>query len=279
MKQISSTNIKYAVRSRHCLEENKGLSVIHKCRKPEYAQCEHWQQYDDSSNLIISSFGTVRRYNKRGGMTEIANNRELKTKISFIYNGKTLYVKRLVAEFFAAIGTGDRIVNINGDIYDNKIDNISYAQSDSIFKPIIPRKSSINIPILQYTLSGNFLCAWQNADEAAERLSFRRGDILMCAEGRVLSAHNFIWTFDTDDRRIHKLPTAYMKAEALQPHLIRIVNKDKEYYFATISAAADLFLISEYEAMKRCMIGQEYDGWKFSCPGESYERSQIKWKD
>ena len=70
-----------------------------------------------------------------------------------------------------------------------------------------------------------------------------------------------------------------MKAEELQPYLIRAVNGDKEYYFATISAAADLFLISEYEAMKRCIIAQEYDGWKFSCPGESYERSQIKWKD
>ena len=279
MKQISSTSIKYAVRSRHCLEESKGLSVIHKCRKPEYAQREHWQQYDDSSNIVVSSFGKVRRYNKRGRIIEITNDENLKTRISFTHNGQTLYVKNLVAECFAAAGTGDKIVNINGDIYDNKIDNLCYIQTDSIHKPIIPRKNSINIPILQYTLSGNFLCAWQNADEAAERLSFRRGDILMCAEGRVLSAHNFIWTFDTDDRRIHKLPTAYMKAEELQPYLIRAVNGDKEYYFATISAAADLFLISEYEAMKRCMIGQEYDGWKFSCPGKSYERSQIIWKD
>ena len=280
MKQISATTIKYAVRSRHNYEENKKIVVAHKCLKPEYAEREHWLQYGESSNLLVSSFGNIRRYSKNGGMTEIINDSVSNSKNSFMYCGKTVYVKKLVADCFAAVGTGDRILNMNGDIYDNRIDNLCYVSADSIKKPVISRKNSVNMPVLQFTLAGRYLCSWNNADEAAERLSFRRGDILMCAEGCVLSAHNFIWTFNSDNRRVHKkLPSAEMKAETIRPFLIHAVNGDKELYFATLSAAAEMFLISEFEMMKRCMIIQDYDGWSFTYPGQSYERSQIRWKD
>ena len=261
------------------IEQNNKICVIHKCRNPEYLKEETWLQCHLADNYLISSWGRVSRHNKDGNGIEILDINS-NASIPIIYIERKSYpVKDLVARCYRIEGHGQLVININRDRLDNKIDNLLYIPQSKNIKHKTNRDFTKSQPITQYTLSGMFVQKWRNADEAAKFLGFRSGDILMCAEGEVLTAHDFIWVFSSDEEFVKRLPGVHEKISRLKPFIITGSGLYSECEFATIAEASKYTGLPEYEIMKRCVISDNYPDWSFSYSGKSYKRSEIIWKE
>ena len=279
MTYIYPKDISYALLSRRMIEQNNKICVIHKCRRPEYLKEETWLHCQFSDKYLISSWGRVFRLFKNGTMVELKGSPSTSSIPTVRIKTKKYPVKKLVANCFGAEGHGEVLININRDQLDNKIDNLLYIPQSKNKKHQTNRDFTRLQPVTQYTLSGMFVQKWRNADEAAKFLGFRSGDILMCAEGEVLTAHDFIWVFSSDEEFVKRLPGVHEKISQLKPFIITGSGLYSECEFATIAEASKYTGLPEYEIMKRCVISDNYPDWSFSYSGKSYKRSEIIWKE
>jgi hypothetical protein len=278
MKYIYSNDISFALRSRRSLEEKNKVCVVHKCKQREYIEKETWVRHCLNEKILVSSWGHIDRQKNSGEIMPVCGYNRDDPILSVFINGRKYQAKHLVAECFNAYGNGEYVININRDPYDNMIDNLRFVPKTQVRRHRISRELTATLPLTQFTLGGSIVQKWNNADEAASVLGFRKGDILMCAEGEVLTAHDFIWIFG-DDIHISRLQSLQEKIRLLEPFIIIGTNRYCEYVFSTISEAGRFTGLTEYEVMKRCIIMDDYPDWTFTYTGKTYKRSEIIWKD
>lgn len=243
------------------------VQIIRKYKNKQYLENETWCKMLLEGECYISSYGRILVIQKNGKERiknfVAKNHKNLVARI----NRRDIWVHINVAKYFNAVGKGDKVIHINRDYKDNKIDNLmcctkSYATATN---KLVCRNRTKDKSLLQYTLTGEFLRRWNHVDEIVEAFDYRSGDILHCAEGLALTSHNFIWVFEEPIKGMDL--SVEDRVEQLKPYLIKGINQQgKIVLFASLEQAERLTGVSQYNVIKSSYLeGFEFNGWCFEC--------------
>ena len=112
---------------------------------------------------------------------------------------KTLLIHRLVAQAFIPNPNNYPIINhINEDKTDNRVDNLEWCtQQYNLNYGDRSRKASLSnsIPVLQFSLDGEFVRKWDGATQVQNELGFNNGDISRCCRGRRKTCGGYRWRY------------------------------------------------------------------------------------
>ncbi len=268
---ICESYIKRVLKEHKKLEKENNICIFHECKFPEYAKEEVWQSIVGTENFYISSFGRILRKNKSDDEVKLLTETETYKKTGKVMiNGSFVRPHILTAKYFGALGSGEKVIHINGDKDDNIVDNLRFVSKQEASRaPVISREFTTQVPLLQFSPTGIFIRCWENVSEVVQETSFRAGDVLSCAEGKVLTAHGCIWTFHTNDPRYRKFPDVERKAAALKQFLIIGFHDGIFYPFPTVGEASQTSGLSEFEVIRRCMLMEVNDDWIFAYNGKT----------
>ena len=258
------------------------VQIFRKYKHKEYLENETWIQLLIDGEHYISSYGRVATIQKNG-RERIRSQYDYKGKnLKVLIDGREEWVHILTAKYFNAVGSGDKVIHLNRDYKDNKVDNLKFCTKREAagFNKNVCRAKTKDKPLLQYTVTGRFLRRWNHVDDIVEAYNFRPGDILYCAEGFVLTAFNFIWVFE-DPEPTMNLPVD-KRVEMLKPYLIVGMTKDNKYViFASLDEAERLTKISKYNVFKSCYLeGFEYGGWQFLARlNVRFKKGEYIWRE
>lgn len=257
------------------------VQIIRKYKNKQYLENETWIKLLTDGEHYISSYGRIATIQKNG-VTRIRSGVEVNGKnLIARINRRDIWIHLYVAKYFDSVGKGDKVIHINGDYKDNKIDNLmrctkSYAAAT---KRLVCRNRTKNKPLLQYTLTGEFLRKWNHVDEIVDAFNYRPGDILHCAEGLALTSHNFIWVFEEPIKGMDL--SVKDRVEQLKPYLIKGINQQgKIVLFASLEQAERLTNVSQYNVIKSSYLeGFEFNGWHFECKLKvRYKKGEYVWR-
>ncbi len=209
----------------------------------------------NGKDYLITSYGRV--------LTQTVNSKFTVVKTALGEDGQYCFdgisLAKTVAECFGV--NGDFVHHLNGDVCDNRIDNLIPSHiPENVANLSFKAKSSLT----QFNLFGNVVATWSSADEAAEVLGFRKGDIIYSAIGNTLTAHNYVWDF-CDCNRPHTA-TAEYKLTRLSKFIITAQRGDEVYHYAGIyEAAADMGVAATkiYDCLRNKAT---YNGFSFTMP-------------
>lgn len=181
---------------------------------------EIWKTIEDYPNYMISSMGRVKSlWFGKEKILKIRNDSDGYVLINFHKNKKqiTFKVHRLVAQAFIPNSENKpHIDHINGIRDDNRVENLRWVtEKENNNNPIHRNKISENKkmifshlhfaskPILQFSLDGEFIKKWNNAqDVARERGLYSGANIQSCCKGNLKTSGNYKWGYADDYERI-----------------------------------------------------------------------------
>ena len=209
----------------------------------------------NGKEYMITSYGRVLAQTTNGKFTVV------KTTIG--ENGRYYFdgipLAKTVADCFGV--KGDYIHHLNGDVSDNRIDNLIPSHvPENVANLAFKSKGSLT----QFNLLGNVVATWNSADEAAEILGFRKGDIIYSAAGNTLTVHNYVWDFCDCDRP--HTATAEYKLTRVSRFIVTAQRGNEIYHYAGIyEAAADMGVAATkiYDCLRNKAT---YIGFSFTMP-------------
>lgn len=172
-------------------------------------EVEIWKDIPDYPNYQVSNLGNVKslNYNHTGKEGLLKQGKQKNGYLSvFLYKdvkGKTFYVHKLVAMVFLENPYNYPCVNHKDENKENNCLNnlewVSYQYNNTYNN--IHKKRGLKTgktrkkPILQYTLSGDFIKEFDSATTANIELKISQENICMCCKGKIKSAYGFIWKY------------------------------------------------------------------------------------
>lgn len=122
-------------------------------------------------------------------------------------NMKTFSIHRLVAEAFIPNPDGLEEVNhINEDKQDNRMVNLEWIshKDNTNFGNTQKKRVATNrvkhnkfIPILQYSINGDFIKRFDSISDAARETHTYAGNIIKCAKGNYTHTGGYVWKYET----------------------------------------------------------------------------------
>lgn len=259
-------------------EKSLPLELRRGFTKSSLLKTETWVQVTE--RCFVSSYGRVMRKQKNG-TDVIVNPNEYTSNNTAIYilDGKKFKINSLVAGAFGAIGVGNYALHINRDNEDNRIDNLKRVSSGrtSLYNGLPSRVRTEQEVILEYDLYGNLVRRWENAAQASEACQYRKGDILLCAEGIGYTSSNRIWAFENESEYGKRALSVKKRVKAIEPFLIKGYRDGMEYVFITVDKASLYTGVNKYLLFAMCMTGRVCDGWRFDYNGEKYKDGEFQW--
>lgn len=209
----------------------------------------------NGKEYMITSYGRV--------LTHAANGKYAVVKTVIGEDGQYCFdgipLAKTVAYCFGV--NGDFIHHLNGDVNDNRIDNLIPSHvPENVANLSFKTKGSLT----QLDLMGNVVATWNSANEAAEVLGFRKGDIIYSAVGNALTAHNYVWDFCESDRPY--TATAEYKLTRLSKFIITAQRGDEIYHYAGIYEAASDMGVAATKIYDCLRNKATYNGFSFTMP-------------
>ena len=177
-------------------------------------ETEIWKDIPGYEGLYqVSNFGRVRSI-LTGRIRKYGDNGHGYKFIPLCKNNKTrnYYIHRLVAALFIKNPYNKKTVNhINGIKADNYVSNLEWAtQSENtqhgFDNGLIKQKAGVenpgSKPVLKYSLSGEFICEYENISIAATNNKISASSISMNCKQRTKRAGNFQWKLKSDNETI-----------------------------------------------------------------------------
>ncbi len=268
MKNVTHEEVINALNSRLTLEKENHLELVRDSNCVKLASTEVWEELLNHSDWFVSSQGRIVNRMPDGSYKLIVDKlTEDKNHVIRIGDDR-YYVHRLVAEYFNAVGRGDKVIHINRDHTDNRVDNLARANKNQpVFTKNIARIYTVDLPIIQYSLNGELIRHRENTEEAEFATGIRKGDILTCAEGDTITARNFIWVFEEIPDKLKNSPSLKNRVNIVKPLWILAYSTDKGMAVSTIVQASRLSGISEKEIMYAIITREQIKGWMFLSQG------------
>ena len=139
----------------------------------------------------ITPEGEVWSYKRKKFLTPYTSgNGYLKVHLFKDNEEKQYYIHRLVAEaYIPNMDNLPQVDHINEDKTNNCVNNLQWITNKD------NNRKSKNIPILQYSLDGEFIREWECANDVGKEA---RVNIYCCLKGRTKSAYGYIWKYKED---------------------------------------------------------------------------------
>ena len=173
---------------------------------------EIWRDINEYEGIYqVSNLGNVRSVDRiidrgfsklplKGKILSPSNNAGyLFVILSKNCNAKTAFIHRLVAETF--IPNPDNLPCVNHkdeNPLNNRVDNLewcTYSYNNS-YKRLAKRKGKLKQKIvIQYSLDGDFIKEWENAEIAANSIGLTTRAIYNCCQGRTKTSGGYKWKY------------------------------------------------------------------------------------
>ena len=158
---------------------------------------EVYKTIEDYPNNQISNLGNVKNKHNRILKDRIDKYGYKVIGLSKDGKQKNLFIHRLVATAFIPNPNNLPQVNhIDENKLNNRVENLEWCSIVYNINYGTRTKKQIksnSIPILQYTLEGEFVRKWDSATEIKNKLGFDNSFISKCCRGERKSSYGFIW--------------------------------------------------------------------------------------
>lgn len=158
---------------------------------------EVYKTIEEYPNYQISNLGNVKNKHNRILKDRIDKYGYKVIGLSKEGKQKNLFIHRLVATAFIPNPNNLPQVNhIDENKLNNRVENLewcSIAYNINYGTRTKKQIKSNSIPILQYTLEGEFVRKWDSATEIKNELGFDNSFISKCCRGERKSSYGFIW--------------------------------------------------------------------------------------
>lgn len=239
-----------------CTETIRASIALRRSTNPILLSQERFRSITaNGKEYLITSYGRV--------ITQTVDGKYAAVKTVISEDGKYSFdgipLAKTVADCFGV--KGDYIHHLNGDVSDNRIDNLITSHvPENVANLAFKSKGSLT----QLDLMGNVVATWSSADEAAEVLGFRKGDIIYSAIGNTLTAHNYVWDFCESDRPY--TATAEYKLTRVSRFIVTAQRGDEIYHYAGIYEAATDMGVAATKIYDCLRNKATYNGFSFTMP-------------
>jgi len=166
---------------------------------------EIWAQVPSlPPGYFISNAGRLKSYvkNKKGKVLKpkIGNSGYEVFCISINGKNKTHLTHRLVAEaFIQNLDNKPEVNHIDLNKVNNIVSNLEWVTRSQNAKHVIDRTGYYSgrkvLPVLKYSIEGDFIGEYPNASEAAKSIGKTANDIVGCLNGRAKTAYGVKWYY------------------------------------------------------------------------------------
>lgn len=174
---------------------------------------ESWKRVfiDDQETLYeISNYGRCRRIDKldwktRGILKPKVNRKTGYVQYCLVQNKQNnyRYAHRLVAEYFVEGDTNLDVNHIDGNKQNNNHTNLEWVTKEENMKHAFENGlSTVNKPVKQYDLKGNYLTSFTSASEAARKIGIDERSISSSLRGNYTNTAGYQWRFKEDNSEV-----------------------------------------------------------------------------
>lgn len=171
-------------------------------------EIEIWHPVKDYEGLYeVSNFGRVRslpRNTTKGKVLSVVYNNVGRALVTLTKNGKckTIQVSRIVAFAFPEICgnyfEGAQVNHLDENPKNNKATNIRWCTcKENINYGTRGKRQAekLSVPVLQFTIEGNFIKRWDSFAEIERVLGFARANICGVCKGKFEQRYNYKWRY------------------------------------------------------------------------------------
>lgn len=159
---------------------------------------EIWKEIPGSGGKYqISNYGNVYSLINNVQLKGVNNgNGYLRVKL----NERLFYIHRLVAMAFIPNPKGYKEINHKDENkLNNNVDNLEWCSHNYNMKFGTRNKRAIDNTkksVIQYTMSGKYVCSYNSIVEAAGKMSISKGNIVSVLKGNRKSAGGYKWKYN-----------------------------------------------------------------------------------
>ncbi len=159
---------------------------------------EIWKDHPDYAGYQFSNMGRMKLLDgsiSRGKPGSSVKNSYI--RVSLGNSGKLKLLHRMIIETFLGKREGLIVNHINGDRYDNRLENLEWVTpKENSNRKVFPNtKPTGEAKVNQLSLNGEFIKEWPSVTNAAEVLGTSRQCIYGVCRGRYHTAANYKWEY------------------------------------------------------------------------------------
>lgn len=194
------------------------------------------------------------------------------------------YIKRRVAntDYAARSANTDYSYLKNPELIAKRIANTDRSKIDTP-EAHAKQAAKIKIPILQYTISGDFIREWSSASDAGISLKIDSSSISKCCKNKAPSAGNYLWRYQDPEKWF---PPVYINRFGSKEMIERAVS-NRDYKSIALKNSKAIFQYSKDDVFIKEWISITEAGKKLNihigsiaecCKGNVNTAGKFKWR-
>lgn len=201
LRKDKANRVKIKCINCYLLPDDTSIEFLRSLMEKEEIDNEVWFYIKNSDKKYkVSDKGRVKsiKYTKSGRVERLLmpylkkNAPAVEIKINDKY--VTKYVSNLVAEAFLKYDNNSLLFHIDGNSYNNKVENLEYRPKDFVKKKVAEKNGIPVIKLDKNTLTE--IDSYSNISEAARENYIDNSCISACVKGKQKTAGGFVWKID-----------------------------------------------------------------------------------